>query len=160
MLPGILILNSEELVAVRGVFRKSATTAETMRVVAVCSIANCWVFKPTGTRPKIARRQNAATPSASVTSANEKADVDRFTRSPTVNLGVTGDSAELNGDNVTIKGIHSGSMRWLESDLGHCLEGVIVIIDSSLAGWTELDSFYKCVLRNRRWIPNRILERS
>src|ERR1700731_3397077 len=79
---------------------------------------------------------------------------------PPVNLGISRNRTELNRDVVMISDIDDWPMSRLETDFRYGFQGIVVIVDSSLAGRTELDSFHKRVLRSSRWISNRILERS
>ena len=65
-----------------GVARISAITAERMLAAAVCEIEFWFAFKPTGSNPNTATRQNAVTPRATVTSTSEnewEAQESRFT---------------------------------------------------------------------------------
>ena len=68
--------------ALLGVARMSAITAERMLAAAVCEIEFWFAFKPTGSNPNTATRQNAVTPRATVTSTREnelEAEEQRFT---------------------------------------------------------------------------------
>ena len=63
--------NSRDEGAFLGVARMSAITAERMLAAAVCEIEFWFAFKPTGSNPNTATRQNAVTPRATVTSTRE-----------------------------------------------------------------------------------------
>ena len=65
--------NCGEVVAAAGVVRKSATIAAMTLVAAVCEVALRFVCTPTGIKPRMAIRQNDATPRASTTSTRENA---------------------------------------------------------------------------------------
>ena len=68
-----VIANCGEVVATAGVVRKSATIAAMMLVAAVCEVALRFVCTPTGIKPTMAIRQNAATPRARTISTRENA---------------------------------------------------------------------------------------
>src|SRR5438105_15867672 len=77
MLPaGIEVPNCVEVVLVFGVARRSAATAVRMSLEELCSTAVWWVCVPVTSKPKMAMSETAATPSARVTSTNEKANED------------------------------------------------------------------------------------
>ena len=65
--------NSGEVTAAAGVVRRSDTTVAMMLLAIVCELALRFVCTPTGSKPRTASKQNAATPKASVTSTNENA---------------------------------------------------------------------------------------
>ena len=65
--------NSGEVVAAAGVVRRSDTTVAMMLVTEVCELALRFVCTPTGSKPRMAIKQNAATPKARTTSSKENA---------------------------------------------------------------------------------------
>src|SRR5256886_14776911 len=79
-----------------------------------------------------------------------------------VNPHIAASTAELNSNEIGTDCINGSSVGRPEPDLGRCLQtiGGGTIVDSSLASWTKLDSFYEGVLGSRFGISNRILKRS
>ena len=63
--------------AVRGVDRRSVVIAKRISVASVCWVAAWLVLRPVTSSPTIARKQNATTPRASVTSTIENAAWER-----------------------------------------------------------------------------------
>jgi hypothetical protein len=69
------IQNCDDVEFAVGVARRSATTAATIFVAAVCEVALRLVWTPTGINPKRATKQIAAIPIARVTSTRENAAI-------------------------------------------------------------------------------------
>ena len=68
-----VMANSGEVGAAAGVVRRSDTTVAMMLLTAVCELALRFVCTPTGSKPRTAIKQNAATPKARTTSSKENA---------------------------------------------------------------------------------------